>query len=897
MSSIYDARHHWTAMHVRKPQAILLPRHSLRLTATLLSCMLVLGGCLGDGEVPRVVVVEVGSQALTIADLRSVNGIYGPTCTGRTGAWSLGIANGAMLDHPELAVVLNDAACQLSITSLVADQTYVASPALALGVAYQSQASLFSAGPVAFDANAKLSSTSNQTDFVMTILFAGDPLDGTGGSSTAARSRRLMSFGDGSDGQGGYNVSVQRSPLQEITASTTWSTATAGTGFGCATRANGTLWCWGLNTNGQVGIGSVVSPQYSPVQVGTNTSWATVSALNAHACAIRTDGTLWCWGLNGNGQLGLGNTTQQNSPVQVGAVNTWSKVTTGEFYSCATRTNGTLWCWGLNASGQLGLGNTTQQNSPVQVGTASNWKAVDAAYDHTCATRTDGTLFCWGINTNGQIGIGSVVSPQLSPVQVGTNTTWSSVTTGGTHSCATRSNGTLFCWGSNASGEVGIGSVVSPQTSPVQVGTDTTWNTVDAGFSMTCATRSAGTLWCWGLNTNGQIGIGSVVSPQTSPVQIGTASNWSAASSGRDHACGKRSNGTLFCWGNGISGQLAIGNWTVSSSAVQVGNHYLWATAAPGHYHSCALRTDGTFWCWGRNSAGAVGIGNLVSPQPVPVQVGTDNTWNSVSAGDTYTCGTRSDGSLRCWGNNGAGQLGIGSMVGPETSPVQVGTNMTWSFVDAGYAHTCALRTNGSVWCWGRNNQAQLGTGDLNNQTSPVQVGTLTTWKTVSAGGEHTCATRTNGTLWCWGRSDSGQLGIGTGAPQVNPVPVGANTNWNSVSCGAYTTCATRTDGTLWCWGLNTSGQVGNGNVVSPQASPVQVGTNTTWNKVSSGYSHTCATRTDNSVWCWGNNVNGQLGLGHTTSPQTSPARVGTGTVYGVFATGEGNTTLTITND
>jgi alpha-tubulin suppressor-like RCC1 family protein len=884
-------------MLVRKRKVALLFHHLRHTTTTLLSCALALGGCLDIDQVPRVVVVEVGSQALTIADLRSINGTYGASCTGRSGSWSLGVASGAMLDHPELKVVLNDAACQLTISSLVADQTYIASPSLSLSTAYQSQASLFSAGPIAFNANAKLSSMSNQNDFVMTILLAGDPFDGAGGSSTARRSKKIMWFGDGSDGQGAYDVGLQRSPLQEITGNTTWSTTTAGTGFGCATRTDGTLWCWGLNTNGQVGIGNVVSPQYSPVQVGTNTTWTTVSALNAHACAIRTDGTLWCWGLNANGQLGLGNTTQQTSPVQVGAVNTWSGVTTGEFYTCATRTNGTLWCWGLNASGQLGLGNSAQQTSPVQVGTASNWKAVDAAYDHTCATRTDGTLFCWGSNANGRVGIGNLASPQLSPVQVGTNATWSGVTTGGTHSCATRTNGTLFCWGSNASGELGIGSLASPQLSPVQVGTDTTWSTVAAGFSMTCATRTAGTLWCWGLNTSGQIGSGNIVSPQTSPVQAGTASNWSAASSGRDHACATRSNGTLWCWGNGISGQLAVGNWTLSSSAVQVGTHLEWAAVAPGHYHTCALRTDGTFWCWGRNATGQCGTGNVVSTQSVAVQVGTDNTWKSVSAGDTHTCGTRADGSLRCWGSNGAGTVGIGNFNTPQPSPIQVGTNMTWSTVDAGYAHTCATRTDGTLWCWGRNNVGQLGIGNFDPQPAPVQV-SGNSWKAISAGGEHTCATRTDGTMWCWGRNDSGQLGIGSaGSSQNLPIKVGTNTAWDSVSLGGYSTCATRTDGTLFCWGMNTSGQVGNGNVVSPQASPVQVGTNTSWSRVSAGGSHACATRTDSSVWCWGSNVYGQLGFGHLNSPQTSPARVGNGTVLGIFASGEGNATFTITNE
>ena len=247
----------------------------------------------------------------------------------------------------------------------------------------------------------------------------------------------------------------------------------------------------------------------------TGPGWAHIAAGEYHACGIRTGGTLWCWGWNVFGQLGLGNQTNQDRPQQVTtpAPRRWASVTAGFGHTCATRTGGTLWCWGFNALGQLGLGNHTDQDRPQQVTTPGRggWASVTAGGGHTCATRTGGTLWCWGFNVYGQLGIGNTTGQDL-PQQVTTPTPggWASVAAGDRHTCATLISGKLWCWGGNGYGQLGIGSDVE-QDLPRQVTTPAPrgWASLTAGSFHTCATRTGGTLWCWGWNVFGQLGLGN----------------------------------------------------------------------------------------------------------------------------------------------------------------------------------------------------------------------------------------------------------------------------------------------------------------------------------------------------------------------------------------------------
>ena len=300
----------------------------------------------------------------------------------------------------------------------------------------------------------------------------------------------LWSWGDNNVGQLGLGNITNYSSPKQVGALTTWATVGGARRFSFAIKTNGTLWAWGKNTTyGQLGLGDVID-RSSPVQVGALTTWAMVDGGNDYwTLAVKTDGTMWAWGGNSSGMLGLGNLTNYSSPKQVGALTTWSTVTASTGASSfAIKTNGTMWAWGLGGSGQLGLGNITTYSSPIQVGALTTWSKVSAGNNWGLAVKTDGALWSWGQNSIGQLGLGNTAF-YSSPKQVGALTTWSTVSSGAYSSFALKTDGTLWSWAGNANGQLGLGNITN-YSSPVQVGALTTWSAVSAGRTNASAIKS-----------------------------------------------------------------------------------------------------------------------------------------------------------------------------------------------------------------------------------------------------------------------------------------------------------------------------------------------------------------------------------------------------------------------
>ena len=350
------------------------------------------------------------------------------------------------------------------------------------------------------------------------------------------------------------------------------------------------LWNWGDNGYGQLGNNNT-NDVSSPVQtIAGGANWSHLSC-SYHTAAIKADGTLWVWGNNDNGELGTNDTTHYSSPVQtISGGNTWTQVSCGHEHTGAIKTDGTLWMMGNNYNSQLGTSDTTYRSSPIQtfIG-GNNWTQVSCGYAHTAAIKTDGTLWAWGMNYTGQLG-DNTNDKKSVPVQVLGAEEWFQVSCGNNHTSAVKCNGTLWVWGDNNDGQLGTNDTIS-YSSPVQtVFGGNNWRKTACGGNHTLAIKSDGTLWAWGDNYSGQLGNDTVVS-KSSPIQIGMQKNWSKISAGESHSAAIKKDGTLWCCGEGGSGQIGDDNTIWYSSPVQtITQGSTWNQVSCGRYNTAGLK-------------------------------------------------------------------------------------------------------------------------------------------------------------------------------------------------------------------------------------------------------------------------------------------------------------------
>ena len=703
----------------------------------------------------------------------------------------------------------------------------------------------------------------------------------------------LWAWGSNSQGQIGDNTGIFRSSPVQIGADTNWNQVAGGHLHTIATKTNGTIWTWGGNDYGNLGNNTVLR-RSSPVQVGALTTWYNVAANQNFTVATKTDGTIWTWGNNVSGQLGQSDVILRSSPVQVGILATWSKIAAGAPHVLSIKTDGNLWAWGANDQGNLGQNTSglTDKSSPVQIGTVAaettNWSQVAGGASYFLATKTDGTMWAWGLGDNGQLGINIGNITRSSPVQVGALTTWSKLFSGGNNSLAIKTDGTLWTWGDNTYGNSGLNDASVKRSSPVQVGSGTTWNQIATGVDTTLATKTDGTLWSWGRNQTGQLGDNTIVA-RSSPVQVGSLTTWSKVAAGIQHFIATKTDGTLWSFGyNSGFGQLGDNTILNRSSPVQIGALTTWSKIASSRFASLAAKTDSTLWVWGNNTNGQLGqddvnfgpLGATVNHRSSPVQIGAlVYGWSEVSGGSDSATAIRSDGTLWGWGRDQSGQLGVGGGGANKSSPVQVGADTNWRITANGSDHTTALKTNGTLWGWGSNGSGHIGDNTGTNKTSPVQIGALTTWVKISTGTNTVASIKTDGTLWSWGSNNNGQIGDNTKLTRSSPVQVGAGTDWYQVSCGTSSTIAIKTNGTLWAWGDSRDGRLGLNTITPYRSSPVQVGADTDWNRVSTHSENSMAIKTNGTLWGWGNNTSGNLG-DNTTVARSSPVQIGALTTW-----------------
>lgn len=335
----------------------------------------------------------------------------------------------------------------------------------------------------------------------------------------------------------------------------------------CALRAEGTVACWGGNDWGNLGDGTTIERD-APTTVPGLANVVAITTGSGHACALKADGSVACWGRNDfAGELGDGTTTNSSTPVAVSGLTDAVAIAAGNVHTCALKSNGTVACWGSNGGGSLGDGTTTDRHTPVAVAGLANVVAITAGLGDTCALRDDGTAACWGDNGSGQGGNGSQFSPVKTPVAVSGLTHAVAIVAGYDHVCALKDDGRVVCWGNNALRQLGDGSANNYSTTPTGVVGLTDAAAISAGLYFSCALKADGTAVCWGNNSSGQLGDGSTASLSTTPVAVSGLTGAVAIASGGNHSCALRTDGSMVCWGSGGRGELGNGDNTANATS------------------------------------------------------------------------------------------------------------------------------------------------------------------------------------------------------------------------------------------------------------------------------------------------------------------------------------------
>jgi alpha-tubulin suppressor-like RCC1 family protein len=621
----------------------------------------------------------------------------------------------------------------------------------------------------------------------------------------------------------------------------------AGRHVTCAITPGGQLHCWGRNRQGEVGTGDTLQ-RTSPfaVSVGTGRSVLSVAVASFHTCAILDDGSVRCWGGNLT-ELGYGDTVDRITPtseaLNLGSGRSAVALAAGYSHTCAVLDDGSVKCWGANGSGQLGYGDTTDRSgvpaTAIDLGPGRSAVELSLGSLHSCARLDDGSVKCWGANGNGQLGYGDTtgrLAPPATPVSMPGGLTAKQLDAGDRHLCAILSDDSIACWGVNNLGQLGDRTNTERSTPVLVTGFSGTPKRLALGYAHSCALRSDGTVSCWG-NVPTAMGAGREAQPTDCSDGVSVSTTACTAAGGafsaenRDCSTGS-STSPAACTASG-------GSWGSCSDFTKVSVGSCGGTWDPSKYAYCS-KSDGTQkasqYCasaggillgWGycgdpsylnRIACLAAGKSWHLATVPGPdLAFGAGRSVIALESGlnAIWLCAVLDNLDLKCWGDNTNGQLGYGdSYLSAPFANVDLGTGETAQSVAVALTHTCALTGSGAVKCWGDNAFGKLGNGSYADSATPTTVGLAAAATDLATQRDHGCAVLSTGGVQCWGTHGSGRLGSGSSSGEsASPVNV-ANLGGTAIQvvAGADFTCALLAGGAVKCWGSMAQGRLGSGS-------------------------------------------------------------------------------------